>query len=117
MSDVIKFCRGGTPKSNGSNRMAELSTELGPYEFQDATAKELANILSTGTLTQLKEFFLKCHKYDVHIVGSRDFVYRSEKQALLVNYVINGDYRVFQSITRSLDVRPSVVNMVTGERV
>lgn len=101
----IIFCKGGVPKSPKSNRMAELAPVLGAYEFESATIANFQEVLENGNLEAYKEFFEKCQKYNVHIVGSRDTVYRSSQMVVLIDYLIKGDPNVLRAIPRTMEFR------------
>ena len=101
----VYFVKGGTPKSAGSNRMKELSTDFDRYEYHDETVEEFSLILKSGEFSDLVGFFDRCEEFNVNLVGSRDFVYRSEKMRLLVNLILDGDSNVCRFVPRTLGFR------------
>ena len=106
--DGVFFVLGGTPKGKGSNRMAELADELEEYDFHDSVVREFLSLLEHGSIEKLPEFFDKCIKWNINIIGSRDYVYRSDKMKLLINLMLDGDMNVWKFLPRTLGFRDAV---------
>lgn len=103
MSKCILLVKGGTPKSAGSNRMKELSTELDIVltdnaevigkDFDQLMDTLIPNICKGGevTIEHVVRFFELMLEEDYHIVGSKDYVYRSDQMLKLVKMVQSGE--------------------------
>lgn len=103
------FVIGGTPLVD-SNRMIEKSTEL--IQVTDPNVeKEFSAIVKDGDLIEFIEFFDWACYNDIHIVGSRDYVYNSRGMLSMLFNVIDdylSDFRVFP---RTLGFRDKIVSL------
>lgn len=93
----LLIVKGGTPNGS-SNRMIELSHMLEPVVTQnsvDSWSTKVADIFvqlnhGNGGFDELIALFEVFVENDNHIVGSRDYVYRSDQMLMLIKRVAEG---------------------------
>lgn len=114
----LKFVKGGTLKTPGSNRMKETATELHRLDpLSDANQSDLAFLLSTyNDMESIVGFFDMLKERDIHIVGSNDIVYSSIKYSMLCQMIVDGKIPQGASLsffTRKLGLRNQLIRIVS----